>query len=172
MHKGENPPVVLSSRRDFLRIAPLYTFNPWHAIYAHPAGEFPARLSFTRHLARQRNLQRFAALARTNRFDSIDVLVLKSVARGQLLYEVDSMDFLVPGGWYVLLSPATSSTLPGGKRAKSVNGSLPPRGECGWGLTSTGGRGAARCPSTVVLRGSSRKFIREHKQGLGPAGSR
>ena len=96
MHKGENPPVVLSSRRDFLRISPLYTFNPWHAIYAHPAGEFPARLSFTRRLAGERNPQRFAALARTNRFDSIDVFVLKSLARARLLYEVDSMDFPRP----------------------------------------------------------------------------
>ncbi|MDQ3302823.1 MAG: arabinofuranosyltransferase [Actinomycetota bacterium] len=96
MHEDEDPPVVLSSRSDFLRISPLYTFNPWHAIYAHPAGEFLARLSFTRRLARERNSQRFAALARTNRFDSIDVFVLKSLARGRLLYEVDSMDFPRP----------------------------------------------------------------------------
>ena len=93
MHRGSGPPVVLSTRDDFLKITPIYAFNQWQAIYAHPAGEFPARLEFTRHLARVRDPRRFAALARGNRFDSIDVFVLEAAAGGGLIYEVSTVKF-------------------------------------------------------------------------------
>ncbi len=93
MHRGSGPPVVLSTRDDFLKITPIYAFNQGQAIYAHPAGEFPARLEFTRHLARVRDPRRFAALARGNRFDSIDVFVLEAAAGGGLIYEVSTVKF-------------------------------------------------------------------------------
>jgi len=90
---GDGQPVVLSSRSDFLKISPMYRFNQWHAIYAPPAGEFWARLEFTRRLARERDAKRFAALARGNRFDPIDVFVLRSTTNGRLVYKVFTVDF-------------------------------------------------------------------------------
>ncbi len=93
VHGGDGRPVVLASGSDLLRSSPVYLFNEWQAIYAHPAGEFLARLEFTRQLARERDPGRLAALARGNRFDPIDVFVLRSAGENQLVYEVSTVDF-------------------------------------------------------------------------------
>jgi len=92
-YAGDGRPVVLASASDFHRISPMYVFNEWQGIYAHPAGEFLARLTFTRQLARERDPSRFAALARGNRFDPIDVFALKSASDNQLVYAVSTVDF-------------------------------------------------------------------------------
>lgn len=85
-------PGVLSTTSGISKTTGMYSFNQWHAIYAHPACEFRARVRFLKQLARQDDPAQFAALARGNRFDPIDVVVLES--RGETLnYRATDVDF-------------------------------------------------------------------------------
>lgn len=88
LYTGVGEPVVLSTRRDILQTSTLYGFNQWRAIYAHPAGEFPARLDFTRKLAAASGPAQFAAMAQQNRFDTLDAFVLRPRPGDLLLYVV------------------------------------------------------------------------------------
>lgn len=91
-NSGTEEPVVLSDNDAMLKVSGMYSFNQWHAIYAHPAGEFRTRVHFLRRLAGTRNSDRFAAMARGNRFDPIDVVVLRR-HDGGLHYDVKGVDF-------------------------------------------------------------------------------
>jgi hypothetical protein len=83
---------VLSTTVDVLKVTGFYSFNQWQAIYAHPAGEFYARLRFLESLAAQGDASRFAAMARGNRFDPIDVFILRGRAE-TLEYRATDVDF-------------------------------------------------------------------------------
>jgi galactan 5-O-arabinofuranosyltransferase len=93
LHGSEDEqPVVLSTSSGVLKISGMYAFNQWHAIYAHPAGEFYARVRLLRTLADQQDPRRFAAIARDNDFDAIDVVVLKGRDQ-RLTYEAVDVDY-------------------------------------------------------------------------------
>lgn len=89
---ADDQPVVLSTTVDVLKVTGFYSFNQWQAIYAHPAGEFYARLRFLELLAAQSDASRFAAMARGNRFDPIDVFILRGRAE-TLEYRATDVDF-------------------------------------------------------------------------------
>lgn len=76
-YAGEGHPVVLTARHDILSLSPVWTFTQWTSHYAHPAGEYRARLRFLRELERTDDPERFAALSADNRFDAIDAVVLR-----------------------------------------------------------------------------------------------
>lgn len=77
LYTGEGEPVVLSTRPDVVRLSTMPAFNQGRAIYAHPAGEFRARLAFMRELAAAQDAEQFTFLADHNRFDPIDAVVLR-----------------------------------------------------------------------------------------------
>jgi len=81
-YTGPDEPVVLTSRSDILAVEPFYGFNQWTSHYAHPAGEFRARLAFLRTLAAEKDPARFAQLSDGNRFDRIDAFVLRDTSKG------------------------------------------------------------------------------------------
>lgn len=91
-YRGSGQPIVLSARADILKLSPQYGFNQWNAHYAHPAGEFEARLDFLRRLQHVSDPTRFARITATNRFDRIDALVLRETGRG-LRYRCRVDDF-------------------------------------------------------------------------------
>lgn len=89
---ADDQPVVLSTPVRVLKVTGFYSFNQWHAIYAHPAGEFYARLRFLESLAAQGDASRFAAMARGNRFDAVDVFILRGRAE-TLEYRAVDVEF-------------------------------------------------------------------------------
>lgn len=92
-YEGNNRPVTLSARADILKISPQYAFNQWNAHYAHPAGEFRARLDLLRRLQYVGDPEHFARMTATNRFDRIDALVLRKIGGGRLAYDTRVDDF-------------------------------------------------------------------------------
>jgi hypothetical protein len=76
-YAGGGHPVVLSDRADILALYPFYGFLQWNAHYAHPASEFHARVEFLTGLAALTDPVEFAARSGDNRFDRIDVFVLR-----------------------------------------------------------------------------------------------
>ncbi|HEY8471740.1 MAG TPA: arabinofuranosyltransferase [Natronosporangium sp.] len=76
-YRGTGNPVVLSDRVDLLAVNPYYGFLQWNAHYAHPAAEFHERVRFLTELAGVGDPAEFADRSANNRFDRIDVLVLR-----------------------------------------------------------------------------------------------
>jgi hypothetical protein len=74
---GEGNPVVLSDRVDIMALNPYYGFLQWNAHYAHPAAEFHERVRFLEELAQASGPAEFADRSANNRFDRIDVFVLR-----------------------------------------------------------------------------------------------
>jgi galactan 5-O-arabinofuranosyltransferase len=88
-YAGAGHPVVLSDRVDIMALYPYYGFLQWNAHYAHPAAEFHARAGFLRELAGASGPARFNALSAGNRFDRIDVFVLRDAGDELLLRYAD-----------------------------------------------------------------------------------
>jgi galactan 5-O-arabinofuranosyltransferase len=88
-YAGTGHPVVLSDRVDIMAFYPYYGFLQWNAHYAHPAAEFHARAEFLRELAGAGTPARFTALSAGNRFDRIDVFVLRDAGDELVLRYAD-----------------------------------------------------------------------------------
>jgi galactan 5-O-arabinofuranosyltransferase len=95
LYTGPDEPVALSSSAELLKMSGMYAFNQWHAIYAHPAGEFYARARLIERLAATPSPETFERLARDSRFDTIDAFVL--LGRGRSL-KYDYSDVIYPDG--------------------------------------------------------------------------
>jgi galactan 5-O-arabinofuranosyltransferase len=74
---GDGNPVVLSDRVDIMALNPYFGFLQWNAHYAHPAAEFHERVRFLEELAGAAGPADFADRSANNRFDRIDVFVLR-----------------------------------------------------------------------------------------------
>lgn len=77
-YSGTGHPVVLTDRFDLLAVTPYYGFVQSAAVLSHPAGEFHARIAFVEQLAASKTAAAFARSSTVNRFDRIDVFVLKN----------------------------------------------------------------------------------------------
>jgi galactan 5-O-arabinofuranosyltransferase len=76
-YTGNGQPIILSDRVDVMVLYPYYGFLQWNAHFAHPAAEFHARVRFLEELANATGPAQFTAQSAENRFDRIDVFLLR-----------------------------------------------------------------------------------------------
>jgi galactan 5-O-arabinofuranosyltransferase len=69
--------VVVTSVPGLYATTPVHLFTPNASVYSNPFGQFDRRVAFLRRLAGTADPHRFTAIARRNRFDSIDGFVLR-----------------------------------------------------------------------------------------------
>jgi hypothetical protein len=82
--------VVLTGEFELSFFRPVFLFNVWNAHYSNPTAEFTARSRFLSRLASERDPGVVAAALRHNRYDAVDVVLLRR--EGDALGYVDYQD--------------------------------------------------------------------------------